>query len=69
MAVPPFLVSDLLASGALMPLLPDYRTQELEVVALRPHRRQLSTKVRLLLDMLVDRFADAQHWLDAIPVR
>lgn len=64
---PPFLVSDLLASGALVPLLPDYRTQELEIVALYPHRRHLSTKVRLLLDMLVDRFADEQRWLDAMP--
>jgi DNA-binding transcriptional LysR family regulator len=66
---PPFLVSDLLASGALVPLLPDYRTQELEIVALYLNRRQLSTKVRLLLDMLIDRFADAQYWLDAVPVR
>ncbi|MFM0341412.1 LysR family transcriptional regulator [Paraburkholderia fungorum] len=64
---PEFLVSGLLASGTLVPLLPDYRTQELEIVALYPHRRHLSTKVRLLLDMLVDRFADEQSWLDAMP--
>ncbi|WP_233848889.1 LysR family transcriptional regulator [Paraburkholderia sp. HD33-4] len=62
---PPFVVSDLLVSGVLMPLLPDYRTQELEIVALYPHRRQLSTKVRLLLDMLVERFAEEQQWLGA----
>jgi DNA-binding transcriptional LysR family regulator len=66
---PSFLVSDLLASGALVPLLSDYRTQELEIVALYPHRRHLSTKVRLLLDMLVDRFADERGWLDAIADR
>ena len=66
---PPFLVADLLASGALVPLLPDYRTQELEIVALYPHRRQLSTGVRLLLDMLVERFADGQRWLDVLPER
>jgi hypothetical protein len=41
----------------------------LEIVALYPHRRQLSTKVRLLLDMLVDRFAEEKHWLDAMPDR
>jgi DNA-binding transcriptional LysR family regulator len=64
---PPFIVSDLLASGALVPLLPDYRTPEMEIVALYPHRRQLSTKVRLFLDMLVDRFAEVQRGLDAIP--
>jgi DNA-binding transcriptional LysR family regulator len=66
---PPFIVSDLLASGALVPLLPDYGTPELEIVALYPHRRQLSTKVRLFLDMLVDRFAEEQRWLDATPDR
>jgi DNA-binding transcriptional LysR family regulator len=41
---PPYIVSDLLASGALVTLLPDYRTPELEIVALYPHRRHLSTK-------------------------
>ena len=66
---PPFTVSDLLASGALVPLLPDYGTPELEIVALYPHRRQLSTKVRLFLDMLVDRFAEERRWLDATPDR
>jgi DNA-binding transcriptional LysR family regulator len=64
---PPFIVSDLLASGALVRLLPDYRTPEMEIVALYPHRRHLSTKVRLFLDMLVDRFAEEQRWLDATP--
>ena len=53
----PFLIGDLLASGALVPLLPDYRTQELEINALYPHRRHLSAKVRAFIDMLVDRFA------------
>jgi hypothetical protein len=50
-----------------VPLLPDYRTPELEIVALYPHRRQLSTKVRLFLDMLVDRFAEEQGWLGTAP--
>jgi DNA-binding transcriptional LysR family regulator len=61
---PPYVVSDLLASGALVPLLPNYRTPEMEIVALYHHRGQLSTKVRLFLDMLVDRFAEEQRWLD-----
>jgi DNA-binding transcriptional LysR family regulator len=61
---PPYIVSDLLSSGALVPLLPDYGTPEMEIVALYPHRRQLSTKVRLFLDMLVDRFAEEARWLD-----
>jgi len=66
---PLYHVSDLLASGALVPLLPDYGTPEMEIVALYPHRRQLSTKVRLLLDMLIDRFAEEQRWLEATPDR
>ncbi|MGA9313496.1 MAG: LysR substrate-binding domain-containing protein, partial [Solirubrobacteraceae bacterium] len=59
----PFLVADLLASGAVVPLLPDYRAQELEINALYPHRRHLSAKVRAFIDMLVDRFAEQQRWL------
>jgi DNA-binding transcriptional LysR family regulator len=66
---PPYTVSDLLASGALVPLLPDYERPEMEIVALYPHRRQLSTKVRLFLDSLVERFAEEQRWLDATPDR
>ena len=57
------------AARALVPLLPDYGTPELEIVALYPHRRQLSTKVRLFLDMLIDRFAKERRWLGATPDR
>ncbi|HTV44593.1 MAG TPA: LysR family transcriptional regulator [Stellaceae bacterium] len=57
---PPLIVSDLLVSGALLPLLPDYAGPEMEIVALYPHRRQLSAKVRLLLDLLSDQFAEEQ---------
>lgn len=62
---PPYIVSDLLASGALVPLLSDYGRPEMEIVALYPHRRQLSAKVRVFLDMLVERFAEEQRRLDA----
>jgi len=65
---PPYIVSDLLASGAVVPLLTDYDRREMEIVALYPHRRQLSAKVRLFLDRLVDRFAE-EHWVDAPPDR
>ena len=61
---PPYIVSDLLASGALVRLLPDYARPEAEIVALYPHRRQLSAKVRLFLDRLVARFAEEQRRLD-----
>jgi len=62
---PPYLVSDLLASGALVPLLTNYGRPEMEIVALYPHRRQLSAKVRLFLDMLADRFAETLRSTDA----
>jgi DNA-binding transcriptional LysR family regulator len=61
---PPYIVSDLLAAGALVQLLPDYGRPEMEIVALYPHRRQLSAKVRLFLDRLVARFAEEQRRLD-----
>jgi DNA-binding transcriptional LysR family regulator len=57
----PFLVTDLLVSGALVPLLPDYRAQPLEINALYPHRRHLSAKVRAFIDLLADRFTEQQR--------
>jgi DNA-binding transcriptional LysR family regulator len=66
---PPYIVSDLLASGELVPLLTEYGRPEMEIVALYPHRRQLSAKVRLFLDRLIDRFTEEQHWADAPPDR
>jgi DNA-binding transcriptional LysR family regulator len=62
---PPYIVSDLLASGTLVPLLTDYGRPEMEIVALYPHRRHLSAKIRLFLDMLIDRFTEEQRSLDA----
>jgi DNA-binding transcriptional LysR family regulator len=66
---PPYIVSDFLASGELVPLLTEYGRPEMEIVALYPHRRQLSAKVRLFLDMLVDRFSVESYWRDAVPGR
>jgi len=65
MITAPFLIEDLLASGALVPLLPGYRAQQCEINAFYPHRRHLAAKVRAFIDMLVDRFAEQQRWLDA----
>jgi DNA-binding transcriptional LysR family regulator len=64
---PPYLIFDLLASGALVPLLPDYQAPEFEVVALYPHRRHMTAKVRAFIDMLVDQFSN-QH-ADSIPLQ
>lgn len=57
LARPPMTL-DLLASGALVSLLRDYSTPELEVVALYPHRRYMSAKVRAFIDALVHRFRE-----------
>jgi DNA-binding transcriptional LysR family regulator len=67
--VPPFMIFDLLASGALVPLLLDYRAPEFEIVALYPHRRHLTAKTRAFLDMLVERFASERRRLEATGTR
>jgi DNA-binding transcriptional LysR family regulator len=63
--VPPYMVADLLGSGALVRLTLDHGTPELEIVALYPHRRYMTAKLRIFLDMLTNRFAEEQRWLDA----
>jgi len=55
---PTFLVGEHLASGALMEVLPGYRSAELGIYAVYPSRKQLSPKVRQLVDFLVDAFAE-----------
>jgi len=54
----PYLIADLQASGALVPVLLDYRSQGYEINAYYPHRRHLSCKVRVFIDLLVDWFAE-----------
>jgi DNA-binding transcriptional LysR family regulator len=62
---PPFIVSDLLGSGALVSILRDWQAPESELVAAYPHRRYLPVKVRAFIDRLVDRFARDPDWFDA----
>ena len=47
-----------------MPLLPGYLAQQSAINTFYPHRRHLAAKVRAFVDMLVDRFAEQQRWLD-----
>lgn len=51
---PTFLVGPHLASGALVEVLPQYRSIELGVFAVYPSRKHLTPKVRVLIDFLVD---------------
>ena len=53
---PSFLVGAHLASGALVEVLPRYRSVELGVYAVYPTRKHLTPKVRVLIDFLADAF-------------
>jgi DNA-binding transcriptional LysR family regulator len=53
---PSFMVSTHLRSGALVELLPRYRAIEMGVYAVYASRKQLTTKVRVLVDFLVEAF-------------
>jgi DNA-binding transcriptional LysR family regulator len=53
---PSFLVGTYLASGALVEVLPQYRSIELGIHAVYPSRKHLTPKVRALVDFLVGSF-------------
>lgn len=53
---PSFLVSSHLASGALVEVMPEYRSIELGVYAVYPSKKHLTPKVRVLIDFLVEAF-------------
>jgi DNA-binding transcriptional LysR family regulator len=60
---PSFVVADELAAGSLVRLLPDHRPVEFAINAIYPHRHHLSSKVRLFIDLLVERFAEHRKWM------
>lgn len=60
---PSFLVVDEMADGSLVRLMPDYRPVEFAINAIYPHRHHLSSKVRLFIDLLAERFADHRKWM------
>lgn len=53
---PSFLISDYLRSGALVEVLPEYRSIELGVYAVYASRKHTPPKVRVLIDFLVESF-------------
>ena len=53
---PSFMVGDHLRSGALVEVLPDYRSLELGVYAVYASRQHITHKVRALIDFLVEAF-------------
>ncbi|WP_018151433.1 LysR family transcriptional regulator [Leeia oryzae] len=56
---PSFLVQDDLRSGALIELLPQYRSAEFGIYAVYPSRQYVSAKVRLLIDFLAKALGNA----------
>jgi DNA-binding transcriptional LysR family regulator len=55
---PSFLVGAHMESGALMEVMPNYRSIELGIYAVYPSRKQLAPKVRVLVDFLVESFRE-----------
>lgn len=55
--LPRFLIDQDIESGALELLLPAYATPEIPISVLYPTRRHLSPKVRLFIDLLVERLS------------
>ena len=64
--MPYFVVADDLARGSLVPLLTDTTTAEVGVFAVYPARRQMSARVRALVEFLAEAFADAD-WAEPEP--
>jgi len=59
---PAFIVGPDVRSGRLVPLLQDFTPLPVPIYAVYPSRKHLSAKVRLFVDFLVKRFAEAQDW-------
>lgn len=60
--VPTFLVADVLESGALEPILPDYALPQADIYVVRPPGPYVPGKVRVLIDTLVERFGGDPVW-------
>jgi DNA-binding transcriptional LysR family regulator len=60
---PSFIIADDLLEGRLVSLMPEYRGVEFAINAVYPNRSHLPTKVRLLIDLLVERFTEHRKWM------
>lgn len=56
------LLNRTLRAGTLVHVLPEYRLPEIDILAMYPSRRHLSTRVRVMIDFLVDAFGGAPPW-------
>lgn len=60
--LPTFIVGEALQTGRLQSILNAYSTPEIVLSALYPRHRFLSTKVRLFVDLLQERFGGRPYW-------
>lgn len=61
---PSFVLGPLVQAGRLRSILSDYPSDELDLSAVFPSNRHLSTKVRIFVDFLVQRFGATPPWDD-----
>jgi len=61
---PDFMISEDLAAGTLVPVLPGYAGNEIGIYVVYPSRKHLSVKVRALVDFLAEAFAEPS-WKNA----
>ena len=59
---PTFLIDQELASGRLVEVLPEFRSAELGIYAVYPSKKFVLPKVRVLVDFLMEKFADSS-WI------
>ena len=59
---PTFIVSDLIARGRLVPILPEHQRPPIGIHAVFPPGRLIARRVRVLADYLAERFGDLPYW-------
>lgn len=59
---PTFIIGKDIKEGRLVPVLPDYRLPDIDILAAYPSRRHLSAKVRMMVDYLAQAFAGVPSW-------
>jgi DNA-binding transcriptional LysR family regulator len=60
---PGFVAGEDVAAGRLVPILTEHRPVEFAIIAVYPHRRHLSAKVRGFVDLLARRIAEHRRWM------
>ena len=61
---PSFLIEEDIQAGRLVEVLQAWRPVEFAITAIYPHRHQLSSKVRIFIDLMAEHFARHRRWLD-----